>query len=263
MPIRSRKRRNSRPRPFDKLRITLAAGVAAVCVVAPPPRPADAQQTVICANCSTIAEQLLEYAKQVQQYLTQIQQLQTEINTYLNLVQNTLSLPGTVYQDATADINRITSIASGASLLSGNVGSFLGNLGSTSGYPIAVAVNFQQQIIAEQNAISQGITALGNTLALQPAQLQNYSATLAALQTQALGATGWQQVHQTVAGLVAATGQATHMMQSQLTTAMQAVLTYDTSRADRQALGDALWMQFSTYTPMPLNGQGFTFGGVQ
>lgn len=245
----TKQRRNSR---------VPAAVLATAFVAAAALRPA-AAQTVICANCSTFAEQLLQYGKQLEQLVQEINTTQNTLNTFINLTQNSLSLPSTVYRDATADINRITSIANNASLLSGNVGSFLNNLGSASGYPISVAADFQQQIINEQNAIARGITALGNTLALQPSQLQNYSATLAALQTQALNSGGWQQTQQTLSGLVAATGQGMQMLQGQLTAAMQAVLTYDTSRADRQALGDALWMQFSTYVQQPLNGQGFTF----
>jgi type IV secretion system protein TrbJ len=74
--------------------LALAAGVALAAlagIIAP--RPAPAQMTVTCVNCSAIWNQLLEYGKQVQQLATQLQSYQTQLQQYANMVTNTLALP--------------------------------------------------------------------------------------------------------------------------------------------------------------------------
>ncbi len=236
-------RRNSRAR-----RLVLAAVSALALAWAAPAYP---QMVVTCPTCSQSTQQILQYARQ-------LLQLEQEIQIVQYAITNTLNFPNLVFSDITSDVNRLTSLSSGASLIAGNTNSFLLNLANTGGYPLATAQNWQQQIIFEQNAVANAIRTYGNMLGLQPQQLANYSTQLAALQAQAQSAAGRLQVQQAIAGIQAATGQQLNTTQAQMSAALQAQLAVSTSQADRQGLQDALWQQFSNFTPMPVGGsQGF------
>jgi P-type conjugative transfer protein TrbJ len=216
------------------MRKILFASVAAVSLLASvPARP---QQAVLCVNCSTITQQLLGYARQLYQLQQEIQTVQNTFNTFLNLTQNSVNLPGTIYRDLTADINRIESLANQATMLGGNTGAMIGNLGQSGGYPAALVQNWQQQLVAENNAIALAMQQMGAVLALQPGQLNNYAATLASLQAQGMSSGGWQQTLQTLNGVNATIGQAIIHQNSTVATALQGLATYETARADRDAL---------------------------
>ncbi len=188
----------------------------------------------------------------------EIQTVQNTLSIFENAVQNTANLPNTLFNDITSDINRLTSISSGASLLSNNSAQFLTNLANAGGYPPATAQNWQQEIINEQNDIALKTTGFATMMQLQPAQLSSYSATLNALENQAQSATGRQQTLQAIAGINAAVGQQVKTSQATVTAAMQAQLAVTTAQADRRALQDALWQQFVGVPMAPVQGQGFS-----
>lgn len=197
---------------------------------------------VECLNCNTITQSLVAYAQQLNQLAAELQTVQNTLNTYTTLVTNTISLPFTAYRDITGDIAQITSIANQANMLSGQVGGMINNLSARGGYPAAGIglQNLPGQLAAEANAVANAMRQAANVLNLQPTQLQSTSATLAALQSQAQGASGQKQALQAIAGIGATTGQQLATTQAALTTTMQAMLTYETAQADRQALLDAL-----------------------
>lgn len=217
-------------------KLVLGAAAAAALLVAP---VAKAAMPVVCTNCSTIAQQLMNYARQLEQLQQEIQTAQNTLNFYTNAVQNTASLPSTVYSNITGDIARIEGIANMASMLGGNTGTMLGYLGNTGGYPLSSVASVDQQLIAEHNALANAMTQLGNTLNLNPTQLRSNAATLAALQDQAMSADGRQKVLQTLAGINATVGQQISRQQATLAAAFQAMATAEVARADRQALLDA------------------------
>ena len=130
----------------------LLAGAATLALVLTTPGDA---QVVYCSNCSTVSQQLLDYARQFQQLTNEIQTAQNTLNTYINLVQNTVNLPSTVYRDLTADINRITSIANQASMLAGQTKLMLTNLSSTSGYPLGNISNWHQEAFKRERGDQQ------------------------------------------------------------------------------------------------------------
>jgi type IV secretion system protein TrbJ len=239
-------------------RALVAAGLAAA-LAAGGPRSANSL-IVYCSNCSTETTQLLSWAKQLDQYVAQLQQVQAEISTLTNAIQNTVSLPQSLFNNISSTINSLTNISSGASLLSGNTGQFLTNLSNRTGYPLQNVANITQQLTAETNATANAIQAFGRMLNLQPGQLQSSSATLAALQSQAMNATGRQQVLQSLAGITAITGQQLQSSQALMTAALQAQLTVATSDADRRALQDAALQQMLNAPPLPVTGQVFKVG---
>ena len=194
--------------------------------------PAKAQMAVTCVNCSTVVQQLLGYARQLTQLQQEIQTAQNTLNFYMNAVQNTVALPSTVYRDLTSDITRITSIAQQANLLNGQAGFMIGNLASTSGYPLATIANWHQELSNESAAISNALKTAANVLNLQPTQSAADSTMLASLQDQALGTNGRQATLQTLAGSLSSIGQLTQKQQNTIATALQAMLTKETGDQD-------------------------------
>ena len=117
----------------------LFAGGVVLALAAP---PAHAQAVVTCTNCSTIGQQLIDYGKQIQQLANEIQTATNTLNTYTTLVQNTISLPRSLYADITNTVNQLEALRNQASLLTGNSGLILGNLSSGT-FPV---VNMQTGI---------------------------------------------------------------------------------------------------------------------
>lgn len=74
-------------------------------------------QTVYCLNCSTIATQLLQQAAQAEQLVNSASQLQQQVTSYLNMLENTASLPLTVVGDVQGDIDTLRQLWSGSQAL--------------------------------------------------------------------------------------------------------------------------------------------------
>ncbi len=211
----------------------LLAGVAGLAFAAA--QPAYAQMAVTCTNCSQFTQQLLAYARQLYQLQQEIQTAQNTLNFWLNAVQNTASLPFNVYRDITGDIARIQGIAQQASMLGGFTGTMIGNIGMPGGYPMVNANTYLIQIEQETAAVANAMQQVGNLLNLQPSQLQNSSATLAALQAQASSSNSRNAILQALAGTTATTGQLIGTQLSTISALMQAQLTAKTAETDRQA----------------------------
>jgi type IV secretion system protein TrbJ len=226
-----------------------AAAVPVLCIACASPRPAHAQAAVTCVNCSTIVEQLLQYAQQLNQLA---QETATEINTLNILTQeiiNTEKLPETLVQDATADIRQITGIASAASLTIGNTGNFIANLGASS-YPAGILNNPMQEIVNEQNAISNAVKALGNVLNVENPNLGNNASILVALNNQSMTSAGRMQALQAAQGVGMTTGQQLQSLETVVLAMAQAAHATGLAQADRRAMEDKqmdLWSPASNY----------------
>jgi P-type conjugative transfer protein TrbJ len=207
------------------MRRILLAGAAAIGLFYG--QAAHAQQAVFCTNCSTIGQQLLDYARQ-------FEQLQQEITTAEQEVINTLSLPGTVYRDLTADIQQITTLANQANMLAGNMGTILNAMAV--GYPQNALDNWHQWLTNETNAVALAMRTAAQVLNLQPNQLPMDATTLAALDAQALGTGGRQASLQTLAGGLSSVGQGINKQQATVATALQALISYQSTERDKEQL---------------------------
>jgi P-type conjugative transfer protein TrbJ len=190
-------------------------------------QPAWAFTTVYCTNCDTLTQQLLSYSQQ-------LLQLENEVKTAEAAVANTLALPSTVYRDMTSEIRQIESIASQASMLSGKTADILGNLAKTGTYSAGSISAWQNQLINESNAISQAMRTAATILQNQNTSLGTNAATLANLQSQALGTGGQQATLQTLAGIQATVGQQIQSQQATTSAALQAMLTAQAAQAERE-----------------------------
>src|SRR3954454_13869409 len=95
----------------------LLLGASALALAAAEASPALA---IVCANCSTIWQQLMEYAQQVYSNGVQLQQYRTQILQYMNMVQNTATLSQHLWNFVTSDIQQIKTLANIGALFSRN-----------------------------------------------------------------------------------------------------------------------------------------------
>ena len=218
--------------------------------------PAHAQLSTYCVNCSTAYTQLSEYAKQAQSMATQLQQYQTQLNQYTNMVTNTVALPTQVWSTAQSDIMRVQYLSNAASVLSGNSGSLLTRLQSTSSYANQVGnlTNIPMQITGYQQNIGNNLSTMGRTLGMQQGQETNNTALLSTLQQHSQTAQGQMQALQ--AGNELAHQNATQLLQIQatLSTTAQMQATQMAVDADRKATGDAALLHFAQPTSVATTG---------
>ena len=234
--------------------------VAAVAASLAAPGPVAADMPVFCTNCSTVFQQLQDAFQRAQQLSTAINQLQTEVNTYQTMLTSIASLPNNIWQSAQLTIQQITNIANTASLLSGNTGTMITNLRSANGYQFASLTNAPQQILAEQQAIGNSLSALGRVLSLQPAQLNSNAAVIAALQNQLQSAAGQKAAIQAAGSIAATTGQQLISLQGTMVTAVAATGNIAAAEADRRAVEDAALQKMLNAPPLPVTGQVFKVG---
>lgn len=241
------------------LRNSLLAGAAAVAMTVAAPQPSRAQMATYCVNCNTITQSLVSFAKQAAQYEAQLQQLQYEINSYINLVTNTLNLPNEVWAMAESDVNRVRNLTNQASLLTGSIGTTIGNLNNPAGYTprlAAFAGNWPQQLTTWNNTVGNAYQNLGQVLQLQGTQQASDLSVLTALQNQ--NPTGRLQALQIAHELAMAEAKELHEMDVTMTAAAQAQQTTNATRAEREAVEDAAWQQMLQFTPLPATGQSFS-----
>ena len=208
------------------MRKVLLATVSAVALLAS--EPTQAQQSVYCTNCATLAQELQGYARQ-------LLQLEQEMTIAKNAVANTIALPSTVYRNMAGDVQQVLSIANQANMLNGDTRAMLDRLAATTGYPTGSLSQWQNRLITQDAAISKSMMAAAKILDQQQTSLKTSSATLDDLHTQAMGTTGAQASLQTLAGIQTTVGQSMQSQQVTMTAAMQAMLTHQAAQADREA----------------------------
>jgi P-type conjugative transfer protein TrbJ len=212
------------------IRKVLLAGVAAVSLLGAVPARAQGLCVTATGPCSSLPQQLLDYARQ-------FEQLQQEITTAEQEIKNTLALPGTVYRDLTGDIAQLTAITNQANMLAGNSLNMITALSSVGGYaPFTGPGMFHQQFSNENVAVSLALKTAAQAITQQNTQLQADATTLSALQTQALGTGGRQATQQTLAGLSASTAQSMQKLAQVMITAAQGQMTYQLAKRDEDGL---------------------------
>ena len=99
--------------------LTFGVSVALVSV----PRPAHAIP-VVCTNCSTIFNQILEYAQAVETQINTAEQLATQIQQYEDMLKQGLPLGDSRFGRITADIMRLQSVYQQGLALAGRLANF-------------------------------------------------------------------------------------------------------------------------------------------
>lgn len=98
----------------------LTFGVASF-VAAPPPAHAI---TVVCTNCSTVFSQAIQVAKEIETAINTAEQLRTQIQQYENMLIQGLSLPSSMFNRITSDLQRLQSLYQQSKALAGSLSNF-------------------------------------------------------------------------------------------------------------------------------------------
>ena len=236
--------------------VVVAVSICLAAIPSVAPKPARAQWTVQCVNCSTMWTQLLEYAKQAQQLETQLQQYETQLQQYANMVTNTVALPQQIWGTVQSDITQVRNLSNAASLLSGNAGSIVTRLQSASGYASQAANlgNIAGQFTTWQQTIGNNVNTLGRTLGLQQNQQASNATLLTTLESHSQSAQGQMQAIQAGNELAHANAAQLQQIQATLTATAQMQATGMAVDADRRASEDAALLQWSTPVQIPTTG---------
>lgn len=235
-------------------RMFMAAGSGLVAYAAIP-KEAHAL-AFVCANCSTIVQQMLEYGQQVYSVGVQVQQYRTQLLQWSNMIQNTIRLPMNIWNDVANDIVRLRNLANIGSLLRGPGGGILGMLSSfdsaaSEALSVADMVN---KYNAWGQVAGQNITTMQQAMGLAGDQMTSDAMLLSAIQAQSDNATGQVQVLQAANEMASLTFSNIQGMHTTLMAHAQQVAAYDAAQSQRQAMQDQATIRFLSSPPAPMTG---------
>lgn len=235
-------------------RASLSAALwTAACGALAAPRPAAAQAAVACVNCSTAAQQLLEYARQAEQLRQQIQAYALQGRQYLNMVQNTVGLPMMAWQGLRADVAMVQGILRQGEHLVLDSGFSIGQLGSYASYVSALTDAPTKYRMWSQQANS-NVTALMRAFGTQQDQLPADQANLEWARNQVASADGQVRVAQAHAAVSAAgVGELQKLRQAFLGQSQMAANIAQLEE-DRRALAAAQLVQMQDAPLAPVDG---------
>ncbi len=238
-------RRRSRPK--RRFAFLAAALIGAAAVGTPLPAPA-----FVCANCSTLVTQMMEYATQAKTLAQEIETYKTMVQQYANMVINTASLPQQVWATVQADIMRVQQLASAVSVLTGDTGSILGRLQTASAYASSAGSlpgEISGQFDYWQQTIGRQISDTGKLLQLQQDQQAAAAAAIDQAQQHSDSAEGQKQAQST---------KQLQQIQATLTATIDMQGTAIAVEADRRAREDAAMMRFTSGQQLPMDaGKGY------
>ena len=238
----------------------LLAGGAAIAL-----RPA-VGQAVICENCSTIVQQLIDAALQAKQYAQELLSYANDLQQTFAMFQNLVSLPFQVFSTVTADIAAIQNISQLGSLLAGNSGRIvarLNSLGAAGGLltgTVATIENIPNQMAMWGSTLGNSSNSLGQLLQKQQTLLAGYSSNAVQIQAHSAAAVGNLQIAQAGVEMASNNGDILRNISATLIGYTQASVTRDIVASDRKASEDAAMLKFTTPPlgdPPTSGGQGF------
>lgn len=106
----------------SRLRAVLLAGTLA-CGAVGVSAPASAM-TIYCTNCATTFQQATQVAKEIETAINTAKQLQTQMDQYSDMLKQGQSLPSSLVNNMTSDLQRLSSLYQQSKGLSGNLADF-------------------------------------------------------------------------------------------------------------------------------------------
>ncbi len=85
------------------------------------PKPAYA---IFCANCSTFLQQMFQYAEEINTAVNTAEQLSTQIKQYQDMVQQGMSLPNSMFNQITGDLQKVADVYNNAQSLGRDISNF-------------------------------------------------------------------------------------------------------------------------------------------
>lgn len=234
---------------------TAAAAVSVGTAVALRPAPARAV-VFVCANCSTIWQQIMEYAQQVYSIGVQLQQYRTQILQYTNMIQNTLALPKMLWNFVTQDIQQIRNLMNIGKLLTGNAGGVLGKIAQFDA--AAAQVLNLGDMVNKYNAWSQmagdSIVNLQRGMGMAQSQMVSDADLAMQIQAQSGSAVGQMQVLQAGNSFASLSVKQTMALHQTMMGHAQAVSGYMAANTARQAEADQAAIGFLSQQNLPMTG---------
>lgn len=209
-----------------------------------------------CVNCSTIVQQMMEYAQQVYSAGVQVQQYRTQLLQWSNMVQNTIRLPMNIWNDVTNDVVRLKNLANIGSLLRGPGGGILGMLSSfdaTASEALSVG-DMVEKYNAWGQISGQNIVTMQQAMGLAGDQMVSDAMLFSAVQAQSDNAAGQVQVLQAANEMASLTFSNLQSMHTTLMAHAQQVAAYDAGQSQRQAMQDQTTIRFLSSPPAPMTG---------
>jgi P-type conjugative transfer protein TrbJ len=210
---------------------------------------------VFCTNCSDAWTQAAQLAKQAESAVTEASSYVRQGLQYANQIQNTISLPMTLYTTARADLSSVQGIMGAGSQLSGT-GGLNGLFGSVNGLggQLSNVANMPQQFASWGRMEKDNINSTLKMLGLTNSQRVTDAATLSTEEANSATATGQKAAIQ-AGNQIAAQGVAQTQKLAQLVAAQtQMQANQFAIQADRQAVSDAALVQFLSPGQMSVSG---------
>lgn len=210
----------------------------------------------MCVNCSTIWQQMMEYAQQVYSVSVQLQQYRSQLMQYSNMIQNTIALPQHLWNMVSSDIVQLKNIANIGALLKGPSGGILGTLSKfdSAAYQALSVADMADKYNAWGQMAGQNIVTMQQAMGLAGNQMASDAALFEAVQRQSQNATGQVQVLQAGNTMASLNYSATQQMHQTMMVHAQQIGAYNAAQASRQAMGDQAAVNFLSGTPLPMTG---------
>lgn len=230
-----------------------AAAAAAVAAAAMAPRRAAAQLAVACVNCSTVQNQLLEYAKQIESVRQQVTAYNLQIRQYANMIQNTVAWPQMVWGSLQADVAAVQGLLRQGQHLSLNSGFAVSQLGAYANY-VGSITDMPAKYTLWSTQANDNIAAIMRGLGLQQDQFATDQATLQAAQARVQSADGQVRAIQALAGVTSSGVDELQKLRQAVLAQAQLTANIEAQAADRRAVADAQLTRFLDAQPAVMAG---------
>lgn len=237
---------------FHKARVTAAASAfifgafASISL----PTPANAL-TIYCTNCADRFAQATQMAKEIETAINTAQQLSTQINQYKDMLQQGVSLPSTMFNRMTGDLQQLQSLYQQGKMLSGGLtdfdNQFRNRFGDYNSYlrnegknPNSMGNNYKQWSEQGFDNLRVAMRASG----MNVSSIAGEDALLSQMVQRSQNATGRMQAIQ--AGNEIAAQQVQQMMKLRqlLDTQIQSQSMWYAQQMERETIGDAATQRF-------------------
>lgn len=229
------------------LAAALAFGAASFVAVA----PAAHALTVFCANCSTVFSQATQVAKEIETAINTAEQLQMQIQQYQNMVTQGLSLPSSMFNRLTADLQRLQALYQQSQALAGNLSNFdsrfreqFGDynryLQQSGSSPTAMADNYKRWQEQGSDAMRVAMLSAG----MNVSAIADEDAMLAQLVSRSQNAQGRMQAIQAGNEIAAQQVQQMQRLRELLNSQIQSQSLWYANQIERQGRDDAFQQEF-------------------
>lgn len=236
---------------FKARAASLGAGAFALVLASAAPRAAQAQ--TVCLNCSTVVQQLMEYAMQAESYRTQLQQYATQAQQYANMVQNTVALPQMVWGSLQSDVAQVQNLLRMGDHLALSSGFSVGQLGSYAGY-VGSLTNVPDKYRRWSEQANSNIASVMRGLGTQQDRFAADQANLRWAQGAVASADGQLRAIQAHAAVSSAGVDEMQKLRQAILAQAQMTANIAQQDADRQALAAAQLTQFQELQPAAMAG---------